>query len=228
MAAAQDYTVTDYLDAIISSEDLNTKSPDLVAFAKAIKDYGHYVQIPLADYNEWKIGEKHAEIDCIDQNIDSDSADVKTTLRKYKLDKNIEGSGIETLMYDLELESETALNIYLTPGNDAGTISAFITDSDDEFDGTKNMAVYDSSTNEYVITIGGISAHKLGKVYNVSITTDKGSKFNVKISALSYADAVMQAENDGKNINDDLKRAEISLYKYYAATMKYRDKTFTE
>ena len=164
----------------------------------------------------------------MNKNIDSDSADIKAKLEAYALSKDIEGSGIESLMFDLELESETTLNIYLTPGNEAGNITAYITDVDNEFDGTVNMAVYDPVKNEYVITIGGISAHKLGKVYTVSITTNKGNNFSVKISALSYADAVIQAQNDGKNINDDLKRAVISLYKYYAATMKYRGESLTE
>ena len=228
MAAVQDCRVTDYLDAIISSTDLSAKSPDLVALAEAIKDYGHYVQISLSDFNNWKIGTDYAEIKCVNENIDSDSADVKAKLRKYALSKDIDGSGIEKLMYDLELDSETALNIYLTPGNGAGNVSAYITDDENEFDGKTNMAVYDSSENAYVVTIGGISAHKLGRVYTVNITTDKGSNFPVKISALSYADAVMQSENDGENIDDNLKRAVISLYKYYAATMTYRGETLTE
>ena len=228
MAAVQDYRVTDYLDAIISSTDIQAKSPDLVALAKAIKDYGHYVQIPLARYNSWDIGTDHAEIECANQNIDSDSADVKMKLENYKHSKNIDGSGIESLMFDLELESETTLNIYLTPGNDAGNVSAYITDDDNEFDGKTNMAAYKPSENAYVVTISGIPAHKLGKVYTVSITTGKGSGFTVKMSALSYANAIMQSENDGGNIDDDLKRAVISLYKYYIATMKYRDPTFTE
>ena len=228
MAAVQDCRVTDYLDAIISSTDLSAKSPDLVALAEAIKDYGHYVQIPLSRYNSWDIGTDHAEIECVNKNIDSDSADVKTKLQAYALSKDIEGSGIENLTYDLELDSEITLNIYLTPGNDAGNVSAYITDDYGDFDGKTNMAVYDSSENAYVVTISGISAHKLGRVYTVSITTGKGSGFTVKMSALSYANGVMQAENDGENIDDDLKRAVISLYKYYTATMKYRDPTFTE
>ena len=228
MAAVQDCRVTDYLDAIISSTDLSAKSPDLVALAEAIKDYGHYVQIPLSRYNSWDIGTDHAEIECANQNIDSDSADVKTKLQAYALNKDIEGSGIENLTYDLELDSEITLNIYLTPGNDAGNVSAYITDDYGDFDGKTNMAVYDSSENAYVVTIGGISAHKLGRFYTVSITTGKGSGFTVKMSALSYANGVMQAENDGENIDDDLKRAVISLYKYYAATMKYRGETLSE
>ena len=228
MAAAEDYTVKDYLDAIISSADISTNSPDLVALAEAIKDYGHYVQIPLSDFNGWKLGTDHAIMDYASSDIALDSADVKAKLRNYKLEKNIDDSGIEKLLYDLELESETAINICLKPGSDAGDVSAYITDDDNEFDGTKDIVVYDPKNSMYVITIGGISAHKLGKVYNVRIKTDKGENFSVKISALSYADAVMQAQNDGKNINDDLKRAVIALYKYYAATMKYRGEPLAE
>lgn len=224
--AIQDYTVKEYLDTIINSTQatitestgISATSADLlIALAKAIEDYGHYVQIPLSAYNGWTLGTDHATMDCVNENIDSDSAEVAEKLRKYALVKDIDGSGIEKLEYDLDLDSETALEIYLTPGEGAGTVKAFITDDDNEFDGKTNMAVYDSSANEYVITIGGISAHKLGKVYTVNITTSMGSTFTVKASALSYSDAVMQTSDDA-----DLKRAVIALYKYYTATMAYR------
>ncbi len=79
------------------------------------------------------------------------------------------------------------------------------------------MARYDSKNDEFVITIGGISAHKLGKVYTISVTTETGN-CTLKAAALSYADTVMQ-----KSPDNDLKRGVIALYKYYTATMKYRE-----
>ena len=78
------------------------------------------------------------------------------------------------------------------------------------------MATYDPSTGRYIVSIGGVSAHKLGRTYTITVKTGKG-QFPVKLSALSYANGVMQTSTD-----DDLKRAVIALYKYYAATMAYR------
>ena len=219
MAAAQDYTVKDYLDGI---PEAFPNEPNLIALANAIKDYGHYVQIPLARYNGWTIDVKHAEMDCADENIDSDIDTVKAKLRNYTIDYELGDSGLTKLQYDLELETETTLHLYLKPGSNVNTVTALITDDDNEFEDKGNMAVYDSVNDEYVITISGISAHELGKVYTVSVTTNVGA-CTINASALSYADTVMQTSSD-----DDLKRAVIALYKYYIATMKYRDPDFTD
>lgn len=222
LAAAQDYTVKEYLDTIITSADLQAASPNLVALAEAIKDFGHYVQIPLALYNGWKIGVNHAEIDCAhtSADIDADSANVTEKLAKYALSRDKAEAltaGITGLQYDLELDSETTINVYLSPASEAGNVQAYITDDEGDYDGKTDMAVYDPSTGRYTVSIAGISAHKLGKFYTVRVTTSKG-EFPVKVSALSYADTVMKSDS----YDNDLKRAVIALYKYYAATMKYR------
>ena len=220
LASVQEFTVKDYLDTIVASTDLQAKSPNLVALANAIKDYGHYVQIPLADFNSWEYGVKHSSMDCADENIASDSSDIAAKLTSYALSRDKSAginAGITGLQYDLELDSETTLNVYLSPDSEAGTVQAYITDDEGEYDGKTDMAAYNPSTGEYSVSIAGISAHKLGKTYTISVKTSKG-EFPVKVSALSYADGVMKSDT----VTDDLKRAVIALYKYYAATMKYR------
>lgn len=73
-----DYRVKDYTDKALAI--FLAESEDLRALIMAIKDYGHYVQPPLAANNKWTLGVKHAVMDCSDSNIASDSADVKATL----------------------------------------------------------------------------------------------------------------------------------------------------
>ena len=46
-----------------------------------------------------------------------------------------------------------------------------------------------------------------------------GSSFTVKISALSYVNAVLGSGAFG----DDAKKGVTSLYRYYKATMSYRE-----
>ena len=205
---SQDYCAKDYLDRVIASSD--EFSAELVSLAKAIKDYGHYVQIPLADYNGWKIGLKHAEMDCADPEIDADSGDVKAALEGYRISRDLGGSGIGDLEVNLELDSETTLNIWLMPSADyTGAVAAYLDDSGE------NMAVKQSD-GSYCVTISGISAHKLGDTYTVHV--EAGKSFDIEASALSYADLVMKSDA----VADDLKRAVIALYKYYVATMDYR------
>lgn len=70
--------------------------------------------------------------------------------------------------------------------------------------------------NEYVVSIGNISAHLLGTKHTVEVVAGDGG-FTFDISALSYVQSA---------INDDdpaMKRAVTSLYRYYTSTMTYRD-----
>lgn len=203
----QDYRAKDYLDKVIASAD--EFSAELVSLVKAIKDYGHYVQIPLARYNSWEIGVKHAEMDCANPDIASDSPDIMAALESYALKMDNAGSGIASVMMDLELDSETTLNMYLIRSGDySGNVAAYIDGSGE------NMAV-EQSDGSYCVSIGGISAHKLGDTYTIHVVA--GKEFDVKASALSYAYAVMKSSDD-----TDLKKAVIALYKYYDAAMTYR------
>ena len=211
LESLQDFTAKDYLDTVIDSAEA---SEDLKVLAKSIKDFGHYVQYPLAEYNGWTVGAEHSEMDCADTNIEESSADVAAKLKKYALVRDTETYGIEKLEYDLELDSETTLNIYLTPKADySGSVSAKLDSSNEE------MAVFKNGV--YCVTISGISAHKLGDTYKIHVNA--GGEFDIEVSALSYADSVMNSAEDA-----DMKKAVIALYKYYAATMKYRDADFTE
>ena len=133
-------------------------------------------------------------------------------LETYAMSKDIKGSGIGVVMMDLELETETTLNIYLVRSGDySGTVSAYLDDSGE------NVAV-EQSDGSYCVSIGGISAHKLGDTYKIHVVA--GTEFDIEASALSYAYAVMKSSSD-----TELKKAVIALYKYYDATMSYRAST---
>ena len=69
--------------------------------------------------------------------------------------------------------------------------------------------------NEYVVTIGNISAHLLGTKHTVTVAAG-GKSFDVKISVLSYVQSATQDDDTA------MKRAVTSLYRYYTATMTYR------
>ncbi len=201
-----EYSAKDYLDTVIND---GTYPEKLVNLVKAIKDFGHYVQKPLADNNNWTIGTDHQEMDYANDDILSDSEEIKASLSAYEISRDFSGTGIESLMFDLELESETTINIYLYPEKDyAGAVNAYLEGS------SANMAVKQQD-GSYRITISGISAHLLGETQKINVEAEKN--FAIEVSALSYAYAVIKSSED-----ENLKKAVTALYKYYDATVKYR------
>ena len=154
------YTAKRYLDSLIA----DTKQPeDAIELGMAIKDYGSYVQPILAEENHWEIGKKHAKMDAAYDFDDTDFKTVSNDTRDYAIVCSVpEGSGIKDVSFALVLDSETAIEIYLA-SNDGytGTVCAYVDG------GTENMAVKKGS--EYVISIGNVSAHLLGREYTVNV-----------------------------------------------------------
>ncbi|MBQ6972765.1 MAG: hypothetical protein IJP86_10495, partial [Synergistaceae bacterium] len=121
--------------------------------------------------------------------------------------------GIKDVSFALVLDSETAIELYLASKDTyTGNVAAYVDG------GSKNMAVRKGS--EYVVSIGNISAHKLGTTHTVSITTQYDNmqevSFEVKLSALSYVQSAIHSSEAA------MKRAVTSLWRYWDATMTYR------
>ncbi|MBQ7169453.1 MAG: InlB B-repeat-containing protein [Synergistaceae bacterium] len=206
------YTAKMYLDKLIAD---TSQSADVIALGKAIKDYGCYVQPILADFNGWSIDVKHASMDAETTYTDSHFETVSNNTKDYALECTVpEDSGIDSLSFALVLDSETAIEIYLaTKDGYTGNVAAYVDG------GNVNMAVKKGS--EYVVSIGNISAHLLGTTHTVSIATQYDNmqevSFEVKLSALSY---VQSAIHDNSTA---MKRAVTSIFRYWDATMTYRD-----
>ena len=77
------------------------------------------------------------------------------------------------------------------------------------------MAVKQSE-GYYLVKISEIPAHRLDYTNTIRVITDRGS-FDIKASALSYVNAVLNGSFD-----TDTKKAVTALYRYYKATMEYR------
>ena len=200
------YTAKRYLDKLIAD---TTQSEDVTELGRAIKDYGSYVQPILAAENNWEIGKKHAKMDAAYDFDDTDFKTVSNDTKDYAIVCNVpEGSGIKNVSFALVLDSETAIEIYLTSKDSyTGTVIAHVDG------GTENMAVKKGS--EYVVSIGNVSAHLLGKEYTVNVATGDVN-FDVKISALSYVQSAIHDKSEA------MKQAVTSLYRYWKATMTYR------
>ena len=200
------YSVKEYLDTIIE----RTASESMRNLAKAMKDYGHYMQVYLARKNGWDIGIKHAAMDCANTYTDDDIEEIRQRVSDYSIVRDTGNSGIEKVTFALELDSETIIDVYLKPKDGyAGAVEAYLDDS------KENIATLQSD-GRYLVQISGVSAHLLGNTYTIHVNA--GEEFDVKVSALSYVSSILNAANSAK----DIKEAVASLYDYYDATMAYR------
>lgn len=201
-------SASDYIDMAVADETFQ-QDATLMALLNAIKDYGHYVQIPLKAYHQWEDG-KYAEMSAATE-YDADTVSTaQTAVEGYAMtgiDRSLIGAEI-----DLELNSETTIHVYLTKTSGVTSFTA----TRDESDSDMSIS-YDSANDTYTVTISGISAHKLAKTHTIHVTAGS-TKFDITVSALSY---VYSAIN-GDEQYSGLKNAVTSLYNYYNATMSYR------
>ena len=203
----EDYTAKTYLDSVIASAD--KFSSETVDLCKAIKDYGHYVQIPLAAEHKWVIGKKHKEMDAANTYNANDVSSAKDGAAAYALTKE----NAPTFTYALYLDSKTTLQVILEPEGGNTITDLACTNSD-------GSAIGDSlsiDTENNIVTIADISAHELGNFYK--ITGKATSDFTITISPLSYVHSVL---NDTTEVVEGINNGVTSLYNYYDKTITYR------
>ncbi len=194
----------DYLDYGIEHETDATT----LALLKAIKDYGHYVQPSLAAENNWTVGTEHAEMDyataeaTFDGYISDAQSDVSTN---YKAEIGSHSEEI-TATYQLDLKTDTEIDVYVSP---ASSITSTL------LDGSVMNVIEDG---RHHVNIADISAHLLGNQYTITVRYGSNEQFDIKVSAMSYVNTVLQNSSDTVS-----KRAVTSLYKYFKATQAYRE-----
>ena len=176
----------------------------------AIKDYGHYVQPMLANANGWKIGELFLEMTGVNVYTAQDIENVRIASAPYAIVRNTGSSLISSVGFALKLGSTTSILLYLNvPSGYTGNVAAYLEGS------SQNIAVKKSAT-QYLVELNDIPAHELHKTHR--ITVKAGSSFEVRVSALSYVNTMLNRNDVGM----DIKEAVTALYKYWEAAMKYR------
>ena len=201
-----DYSIADYIAYFDGRQ--SEYSQATIGLIKAIADYGHYTQPFLSAQNRWTIGKDYAEMD--KHYTDSfELESIRTAVQNYTLTKKIDGSKVTKATSCLNLESETALDVFLTV--EAGTeLTASAT-----FNG-KTFTAVRQKDGRYRIRVSGISAHQLGDA--ITITGTAGGDFTITVSALAYVRAMLGLEA----YSGDAWNAMAALYQYHAAAMKYR------
>ena len=208
------YAVNDYFtsfeNAVTAGQITDGTTIDLV---RALADYGHYVQPFLASNNGWTLGTEHAVMNGANVYDETDVGNAKTAVAEKAIVRNVGSSQIAAVSYSLNLESETAIRIYLKMQDGyTGSVTATL-------DGNTVDCVKQKD-GRYRIEISGISAHKLDDVYDITVSA--GGDCAISVSALSYVNTVLNSENDVFN-NDTAHYAVTSLYNYYAKAMNYKN-----
>lgn len=218
------YTAKDYLNMGFANEE----EQKTLALLKAIADYGHYAQPPLARENKWTVGIQHAVMTSQTSETDFDEYVKALTdsqdLHAYALEKGSDTSGI-VVKYSLNLKSETQINVYFeTP--EGMSLKAHV-------DNEGDSQVIENG--RYKINIAGISAHKLGDTYTITVQPYAGQtqylEFTVKVSAMSYVNTVLGTQKPEEGSDEaviakdtEMRRLVASLYKYFKATIAYMNK----
>jgi hypothetical protein len=186
----------------------NAVNPEMQALIKSVADFGHYVQIWLQEVRGFTVGEgmDHAEMDKFYATYDdADLAEALAYTKDYEIVKDEKCKDIKKITTALNLESETALYIFLT--TDASFNGVFNATVDG-----KKVEVEKESNTRYVIKIKNINAKRLSKTYNVVVKTANGTS-TVKVSCLSYIYTALNAIPD----NIKARNALIAIYRYARA-----------
>ena len=208
----QTYSVKEYIDYIVDHSDYY--SANTLALVCAIADYGHYVQPFLAKTNGWKLGEDYKEMPGCSQLAEADWNAARSAVEDHLFVRDYGNSRIEAMTYALNLISETSIRIFvkLEEGY-SGTVTAKM--------GNTVLPCEEQWDGRWRIEITGIPAHRLSDKF--SFTVEAGGECTASVSALAYVNTVLNSTNENFT-NEKARNAVTSLYNYYAATIKYREK----
>ena len=208
---SQTYSVKQYIDEIHENSD--EFSANALALINSIADYGHDVQPFLAKNNHWTLGKKHIIMPGYHNYEAADVSSALTAVQNKAIVWNLGDSQVEEITYSLDLESETAIYIYLKMKSGyTGPVTALM-------DGN-SITCAKQKDGRYRIKIDGIAAHQLGDTYDVRVSAE--GECSVSVSPMSYVLTVLESRNSSLN-NDTAHYAVTSLYRYYEAAIAYKE-----
>ena len=194
-------SVQGYLDKMITNAENDPEFAKASALAKALWNYGYYAQLAVAD------GKNHPPMasDYIGD------ANLPSSISGFDVTASLDNTMIVSATYSLTLDTETALNIYLTPAE-----GITLTKENVSVAATGAYVEYavEPVGSRYRVRITGIGAHELG----TKITITAGTS-TVTASALSYVQKCLANEN----AKPEAKNAAAALYRYYQETIRYME-----
>ena len=132
-------------------------------------------------------------------------ANLVDSLTKFGITATL-GNDVTKASYSLDLDSETAINFYLTTETELTKENVSVT-ADATFEFTVEKV-----GSRYRVQITGIGAHELGTVF--TLTTGETT---ISASALTYVQQCLANENE----SDETKHAAAALYEYYQQAINF-------
>ena len=206
------YSVKQYVDYIMEHQD--DFSGETVRLVESISDYGHYVQ-PFITESGVTDGYEHIGMTAANEYEDDVVQAAKAGVSQYRIDKQLNDSGISNVYYSLSVDSKTTVNVYLEAENNVNIESAEVT-------GTNRPVSTDKVTRNgveyYHVAIKNLSADELGDVYKIDVKTDQGEAV-INLSAMTYVYSILNSSGYANNLTAHY--AVTALYNYYMATKSY-------
>ena len=208
------YSAQDYVNYVLGNNGQYTAEE--VEAVKAIGDYGYFAQKYLSEYHGFGVGDgedaKYAEF----TSHSTDSYDYGAVMNSigdlpaYSLPENTET--IDNTTFSLDLESETALYLYVTAKNGVEIAGATA-----DISGTRALDVTKRKGNTYKIELPGIKATELGVIFRIDMVDADGETLaTASISPLHYAARVLELYGEDGD-KTDLCNAVCALINYSLA-----------
>ena len=200
----QTYSVMDYIESYEQYKDQFDATTQTMI--EAIADYGHYVQIFLAEQRGWTLGVDFAEMTkAFTDSYDEAAIEaVRTAVEDYAFQKTL-NSDIQRITLSLVLDSEMELRVFFIPVDGyEGTVVA-----DDPYTAMPE-------NGRYRVSVLNVPAHQLSREYTITVTTDAGTA-SATASALSYVRLMLNAFTSASAQN-----AAAAIYAYSQAANAYK------
>ena len=190
-------SVKEYLEKVIDNEDGKAEYTAVAPLAMAIYNYGHYVMeaLPGGSKHPKMPGTYTSELPLID------------SLDGYEISAKLDSSVITAASYSQDLDSETAINFYLTTQSELTEEDVSVTAYAD-FDYTVEKV-----GSRWRVRITGIGAHELGTVF----TMETGNT-TIEASAMTYVQQCLANADAGDEANHA-----AALYEYYRQAISYNN-----
>ena len=175
---------------------------------KAVADYGHYVQLYLASLKDWVLGTDYAEMNhCYTENYEIGT--IRAAAADYAIERAHNDPDLDPIVrYLLILDSETTVRVFLKPA------SGYTGDISVTLDGNSVSAALQSD-GRYLVELKNLSANQLSTTHTIIATTENGSA-TIRISALSYVNALFETSSDST-----VQNAAAAIYSYAIAIDEY-------
>lgn len=198
-------SVEDYIKTIVKGGN-SVYGERTVELAKALADYGHYIQLYLSGLRGFTLAADNSNA-YAPMNTYYDifsTSDAKSAVANYALVKEI-NDDIQKITYSMLFETDNSICVYVYPKSTyTGSVSATL-------DG-QACTVTDVNGNgsKYQIKISNFSAVAFTTTHSIVISTDAGD-VNVSVSAFSYLRSLLNKYNEGTAEAN----AAAAAYNYY-------------